>query len=158
MTGRLGRRDGAPGLFAEGIEWGSVSLQSRLRDRRRPWHGLMVLVLVAGMGVSLSRAGTVTTRTAVGALVSGLFGLVIFQFTVGNVWGYAVEYHNAGGSWTDLPFLTPFGLAGLAGVVAGVWSGRAGLALWVAFWIFVIVAAAVAVGVWVLAGYRNAEA
>jgi len=126
-----------------------------LRDRLRPWHALMVVVLLAGIGVSLSRADAVTGATAVRALVSGLFGLVIFQFTVGNVWGYAVEYRNAGGSWTDRPFLAPFVTAGLAGVAAGVWTGSPGAGAWVAFWVFVLVAAAVAVGTWMLVGYRG---
>ncbi|WP_251341361.1 hypothetical protein [Haloplanus halophilus] len=129
-----------------------------LRDRLRPWHALMVLVLLAGTGVSLSRAGTVTGETLLRALLSGLVGLVLFQFTVGNVWGYAVEYYNAGGSWTDLPFLTPFGLAAVAGVAAGVRTGSVGVGAWVAFWVFVLVAAAVALGTWLLVGYREAGA
>jgi hypothetical protein len=129
-----------------------------LRDRLRPWHALMVAVLLVGTGVSLWRAGTVTQRTAFRALLSGLFGLVLFQFSVGNVWGYAVEYHNAGGEWTDRPFLTPFVLAGVAGVAAGVLRGSVGLGVWVAFWAFVVVAAAVALGAWVLAGYREGAA
>jgi len=125
-----------------------------LRDRLRPWHGVMLVVFVAGTGVALLRIGTVTSDSALRAVLAGLFGLVIFQFTVGNVWGYAVEYHNAGGSWTDVPFLTPF----VAGVAAGVYTGSVGVGLWVAFWAFVIVAAGVAVAAWVVAGYREAGA
>jgi len=126
-----------------------------LRDHLRPWHALMVVVLLTGTGVSLLRADAVTQRAAFRALLSGLVGLVLFQFTVGNVWGYAVEYHNAGGEWTDLPFLTPFVLAGLAGVAAAVRTGSVGLGAWVAFWVFVFVAAAVALGAWLLTGYRE---
>jgi hypothetical protein len=129
-----------------------------LRDRLRPWHGVMLVVFVAGTGVALLRIGTVTSDSALRAVLAGLFGLVIFQFTIGNVWGYAVEYHNAGGSWTDVPFLTPFVAAGVAGVAAGVYTGSVGVGLWVAFWAFVIVAAGVAVAAWVVAGYREAGA
>ena len=127
-----------------------------LRDRLRPWHGVMLAVFLAGSSISLTRADTVTTATAMRAVLSGLLGLVVFQFTVGNVWGYAVEYHNTGGEWTDLPFLAPFVAAGVAGAVVAVRTGSAGLSAWVAFWAFVIVAAVVALGTWFLAGYRGA--
>jgi len=127
-----------------------------LRDRLRPWHGVMLAVFLAGSSISLTRTDTVTTATAMRAVLSGLLGLVVFQFTVGNVWGYAVEYHNTGGEWTDLPFLAPFVAAGVAGAVVAVRTGSAGLSAWVAFWAFVIVAAAVALGTWFLAGYRGA--
>jgi hypothetical protein len=116
----------------------------------------MIAVLAAGAGVSLARAGAVTGRTAMRALLSGLFGLVLFQFTVGNVWGYAVEYRNSGGEWTDRPFLTPFVLAVVAGVSAGFARGSVALGAWVAFWTFVVVAAAVALGTWMVAGYHEA--
>jgi hypothetical protein len=126
-----------------------------LRDRLRPWHGVMLVVFVVGTSVALLRTGTVTGDTAFRAVLSGLFGLVVFQFTVGNVWGYAVEYHNTGGSWTDVPFLTPFVAAGVA---TGVTTGSVGVGLWVAFWAFVIVAALVAVGAWFVTGYRETGA
>jgi len=129
-----------------------------LSDRLRPWHGVMLVVFVAGTGIALLRAGTVTGDTVLRAVLAGLFGLVVFQFTVGNVWGYAVEYYNAGGSWTDLPFLTPFVAAGVAGVALGVHTGSVAAAAWVAFWAFVVVAAVVALGAWFVAGYREAEA
>jgi len=129
-----------------------------LRDRLRPWHALMLAVFVVGTAISLLRAGTVTGDTVLRAVLSALFGLVIFQFTVGSVWGYAVEYANAGGQWTDLPFLVPFVVAGIAGVAVGVRSGSVGLGAWVAFWAFVIVAAVVALGAWFAAGYREAGA
>ena len=125
-----------------------------LRDRLRPWHGVMLAVFAVGTSISLLRAGIVTVETALRAVLSGLLGLVVFQFTVGNVWGYAVEYHNAGGAWTDPPFLAPFVAAGVAGVA--VRTGSAGLGAWVAFWAFVVVAAVVALGAWFVAGYRGA--
>lgn len=129
-----------------------------LRDRLRPWHALMVVVFLVGTAVVLLRVERLTTRSVLGAVLSGLFGLFVFQLTLGSVWGYAVEYHNAGGEWTDLPFLTPFVVAGLAGVVVGVSSGSVGVAAWTAFWAFVVVAALVAVVAWIVAGYRGAEA
>jgi hypothetical protein len=128
-----------------------------LRDRLRPWHALLLAVFAVGTAVALLRTGSITTRSVLRAVLSALFGLVVFQFTVGSVWGYAVEYHNTGGSWTDVPFLTPFAVACLAGVVVGIRSGSAGLAAWTGFWAFVVVAAVVAVGAWVAAGYRQAE-
>jgi hypothetical protein len=129
-----------------------------LRNRLRPWHGVMLVVFLAGLSVSLTRVDTVTTATAMRAVLSGLLGLVVFQFTVGNVWGYAVEYHNAGGEWTDPPFLAPFVAAGVTGVGVAVRTGSAGVGAWVAFWAFVVVAAVVALGAWVVAGYREAGA
>ncbi|AZH24616.1 hypothetical protein [Haloplanus aerogenes] len=129
-----------------------------LHNRLRPWHGVMLVVFVAGTGLALLRAGTVTGGAILRAVLSGLFGLVVFQFTVGNVWGYAVEYYNTGGSWTDLPFLTPFVAAGVAVVATGIYVGNVAVAAWVAFWVFVIVAAVVALGAWFVAGYRDAGA
>jgi len=131
-----------------------MALQSRLR----PWHALMVVVFLVGTAAVLLRAESVTTRSVLRAVLSGLFGLVVFQFTVGNAWGYAVEYRNAGGEWSDLPFLMPFVAAGLAGVVVGVRSGGVDLAAWTAFWAFVVVAAVVGVGAWIAVGYREAGA
>jgi hypothetical protein len=128
-----------------------------LRDRLRPWHALMIVVLLAGAGVYLMRVDTITRRTALRALVSGLLGVVLFQFTVGNVWGYAVEYRNVGGSWTDLPFLAPFVVAGITGVASGVWTGSPGAGAWVAFGVFVVCAAVTALGTWVLVGYRETD-
>ncbi|AXG08059.1 hypothetical protein DU500_06475 [Haloplanus rubicundus] len=118
----------------------------------------MLVVFGVGTAITLLRAGTITVETALRAVLSGLLGLVVFQFTVGNVWGYAVEYHNAGGEWTDLPFLAPFVTAGVAGVGVAARTGSAGLGAWTAFWAFVVVAAVVALGVWFVAGYRGAGA
>jgi len=128
-----------------------------LRDRLRPWHGVMLAVFVVGTSVSLLRAGTATGGTVMRAVIAGLFGLLVFQFTVGNVWGYAVEYHNAGGSWTDLPFLTPFVTAGVAGVATAVYTGNVGAGAGVAFWVFVAVAAVVALAASFAVGYRETE-
>jgi len=129
-----------------------------LRDRLRPWHGVMLIVLLAGIAVSLSRAETLTRDALFRAVLSGLFGLVIFQFTVGNVWGYAVEYYNTGGEWTDWPFLLPFVSAAVGGVAAGFYVGDPVAGAFTAFWVFVFVAAVVAVGSWLLVGYREADA
>ena len=129
-----------------------------LRDRLRPWHALMVVVFLVGTAVVLLRVERLTTRSVLGAVLSGLFGLFVFQLTLGSVWGYAVEYHNAGGEWTDPPFLAPFVAAGVTGVGVAVRTGSAGVGAWVAFWAFVVVAAVVALGAWVVAGYREAGA
>jgi len=128
-----------------------------LRHRLRPWHALMLAVFLVGTAVSLLRADAPTGGAVLRAVLAGLLGLVLFQFTVGNVWGYAVEYRNAGGSWTDLPFLTPFVAAGAAGVGVALRFDSAGVGAWAAFWVFVIVAAVVALGAWFVAGYREAE-
>jgi|GEM_PF-732517 len=141
--------------LAAGARIGVMALRNRLRDGLRPWHGVMLAVFVAGTGITLLRAGIVTGETVLRAVLSGLFGLLIFQFTLGNVWGYAVEYYNAGGSWTDLPFLTPFVAAGVAGVALGFYFESVAVAAWVAFWVFVAVAALVALGAWFVTGYRE---
>jgi hypothetical protein len=126
-----------------------------LRDRLRPWYALMLVVFLAGTAVSLLRADAPTGGVLFRAVLGGLFGLVLFQFTVGNVWGYAVEYYNAGGSWTDLPFLAPFVVAGVAGVGVAIRFDSLGAGAWAAFWVFVLVAAVVAVGAWFVTGYRE---
>jgi hypothetical protein len=126
-----------------------------LHDRLRPWHCVMLAVFLLGTGLSLVRNGVLTTRTASLALLSGLFGLVVFQFTVGNVWGYAVEYYNAGGRWTDLPFLVPFVAASLAGVVVALRFESLAAGAWTAFWTFVVIAGLVAITAWMAVGYRD---
>lgn len=118
----------------------------------------MLAVFAVGAGSSLLRTGSVTVEAGFRAVLSGLFAVVVFQFTVGNVWSYAVEYHNAGGRWTDAPFLAPFAVATVTGVALGVRSGNAALAAWTAFWAFVVAAALVAVGVWFFVGYRGSTA
>lgn len=129
-----------------------------LRDRLRPWHALMLVVFLVGSAGSLHRADTITAGTTLRAVLSGLFGLVLFQFTVGNGWGYAVEYHDTGGEWTDLPFLIPLVVAAVAGVAVTTQIESVGLGAWGAFWAFVVVAAVVALGVRIAAGYRGAGA
>lgn len=126
-----------------------------LQDRLRPWHALMLAVFAVGAGSSLLRTGIVTVGNGFIAVLSGLFAVVIFQFTVGNVWGYAVEYYNAGGDWTDTPFLAPFIVGGIAGIALGIRFESVALGAWVAFWMFTITAALVAVGVWFFVGYRE---
>lgn len=124
-----------------------------LRTRLRPWHGLMLLTFLVGAAVSLSRADAVDTNAVLLAVLAGLFAVVILQFTVGNVWGYAVEYANAGGSWTDAPFLAPFAVALGAIVTVLSVTGRLFAALWAGFWAFVLTAAVVALVVRFYTGY-----
>lgn len=130
-----------------------------LRDRFRPWHALMALTFLLGFGFSLAQAERIATNNLLLAVISGLLAVVVLQFTVGNVWAYAVEYANAGGSWTDAPFLVPFAVAALVAVavllvnpgsttMAVVWA-----ALWSAFWGFVVAAAVVALVVRFYGGY-----
>jgi hypothetical protein len=120
----------------------------------------MAAVLLLGTGVSLwRRAGdpaALDRLTVLVAVAEGLFALVIFRFTVGNLWAYVVEYLNAGGSVTDPPVLLPFVVAGVVGVVAGLGAG-VGVAAWAAFWAFVVAAGLVTVGAWVQVGYREAD-
>lgn len=121
----------------------------------------MLATFLVGATVSLSRADAVTPWSAFVAVLAGLLAVVLLQITVGNVWGYAVEYANAGGSWTDPPFLAPFALAGLVAVaVLLVNPGRqswpvVGAALWSAFWGFVVAAAIVALVVRFYTGYAE---
>lgn len=130
-----------------------------LRSRLRPWHALMVAVFLAGTAVSLWRFDEpLGPLLAFRAVLQGLFGLVVFQFTVGNLWAYAVEYHNAGGEWTDLPFVAPFAIAVLAVVATVLATGDLAAAAWGGFWTFAVVAGLVAVAVWVAVGYRDAPA
>lgn len=129
-----------------------MSLQNRLR----PWHALMLAVFLAAGGLTLARADAVTTTTGFEAVLYGLLAVVLFQFTVGNVWSYAVEYRNAGGRWTDAPFLAPFVVAAVAGATVLASSGSLGAAAWTAFWGFVVAAAVTAVVVWLAVGYRDA--
>jgi hypothetical protein len=126
-----------------------------LHERLRPWHGVLLAVFLAGTALMLWRAESLTTRTALSAVLSGLFGTVIFQFTVGNVWGYAVEYHNAGGQWSDWPFLLPFVAAGGSGVAIAVVTDSVAAGAWAAFWAFVVAAGLVAIGAWLVVGYRT---
>ncbi|SDM21638.1 hypothetical protein SAMN04487949_1305 [Halogranum gelatinilyticum] len=129
-----------------------------LHDRLRPWHALMVAVFVLGSGLSLFRAGDYAVAALFEAVVSGLFAVVVFQFTVGNLWGYAVEYRNAGGRWTDPVFVAPFAVALALAALVAVWTGEPVSGAWAGFWVFAVAAALLAVGVSFVAGYRNPEA
>ncbi|SEO97656.1 hypothetical protein SAMN04487948_109108 [Halogranum amylolyticum] len=131
-----------------------MSLQTRLR----PWHAVLVAVFLVGTGLSLFRAGDYAFADWFEAVVSGLLALLVFQFTVGNLWGYAVEYYNAGGEWTDPVFLAPFAVATLVGIAVGVWSESLATAAWGAFWVFVVAAGVVAAGAWFVVGYRRPDA
>ena len=137
-----------------------MSLRDRLRPDFRPWHGLMAAVFVVGAASSVARndllAAEIGPETLFLPVIEGLLGVVVFQFTVGNVWGYAVEYYNAGGQWSDPVFLAPFVVTAAAGVAAFVVVGDAVTAAAVAFWTFVLAAAVLAVTVQVAVGYRAA--
>ncbi|WP_348607801.1 hypothetical protein [Halobaculum rarum] len=130
-----------------------MTLHDRVRDRLRPWHALMLAVFLAGTGLQL--AGGAEPFLAV---LSGLFGLVVFQFTVGNVWASAVEYRNAGGAWSDAPFLAPFALAVLAAAAAYAATRSLAGAASAAFWAFVLALAATSVVVNLVVGYRRDDA
>jgi len=139
-----------------------VSLQSTLRDRFRPWYILDVAAFLIGATGSVWRARSgfgelapLTPFSSVTAVVSGLFAVVVLRFTVGNLWGYAVEYANAGGQWSDLPFLVPVvSLLASVGVTYAI-TNSLGAAAWAGFWTFVVVAGAVAVAVSFAAGYSD---
>ncbi|QCC47071.1 hypothetical protein [Halobellus limi] len=141
-----------------------MSLHHRLHDRLRPWYFLDVAAFLLGAVGSLRRAlsgfGELTSLTpfeAVTAVASGLFAVVVLRFTVGNLWGYAVEYANAGGQWSNLPFLVPVG-GGLAAVaVTYAATTSLGAAAWAGFWAFAVAAGVVAVAVSLAAGYSEAS-
>ncbi|WP_049987215.1 hypothetical protein [Halobellus rufus] len=139
-----------------------MSLHSALPDRFRPWYLLDVAAFLLGAVGSIQRSvsgfgdlPSLTPVASVGAVVSGLFAVVVLRFTVGNLWAYAVEYANAGGQWSDLPFLAPIG-GGLAGVaVTYAVTTSLGAAAWAGFWTFAVVAGVVAVAVSFAAGYEE---
>ena len=135
-----------------------MSLQSRLR----PWHGLMATVFVLGAGSSLLRADAFTLRSAMLATVTGLFGVVVFQFTVGTAWASAVEYRNAGGRWTDLAFVAPFGVGLVAAAASLSVAPRPTLAavasaLWAGVVVFAVAMAVTSLVVQILVGYRDSQ-
>jgi hypothetical protein len=128
-----------------------------LRSRLRPFHALLVAVVVCGTAASLWRVrpafGPVVVLVAV---AEGLLGAVVVQFTVGAVWDYLRAYREAGGSLVDAPVAAP--AAAGAGTAVGVYAttGRPGSAAWTAFWAFVVVAAVLALAVQVRVGYERA--
>lgn len=137
-----------------------VSLHTSLRDRLRPWHALLLAVFLVGAGRSIATsnigAAGIAAPDALLPVVEGLLYVVVFQFTVGNVWGYAVEYRNAGGRWRDPPFLAPFVVTAVAAIATFVVTRDPWAAAGIAFWTFVLCAAMLAVAMHVLAGYRAA--
>jgi len=140
-----------------------MSLHQRFRDRLRPWYLLDLAAFLVGAGSSLWRNSSgfeivPPLFALVTAAVSGLLAVVVLRFTLGNLWGYAVEYANAGGQWSDLAFLVPVG-SGLAGVVVTyAVTTDLGAAAWAGFWTFAVVAGVVAVAVSFAAGYRGTSA
>lgn len=149
-----------------------MSLQSALSDRFRPWYLVDTTAFLFGAGGSIRRASPgvdgltglsviaitgLSLLTIVTAVVSGLLAVVVARFTLGNLWGYAVEYTNAGGQWSDLPFLVPVG-GGFAAVAATyAVTERLATAAWAGFWMFVIVAGVAAVVVSFAAGYQESS-
>ncbi|ELZ94075.1 hypothetical protein C440_10658 [Haloferax mucosum ATCC BAA-1512] len=134
-----------------------MSLQNRLRERIRPWHAVIFTVFVVGTVWSL-RGEPIESLSVLMAVASGLLGAIVFQFTVGSIWGYVVEYHNAGGRWTDTPLLTPFAVAVAVGaVVYTTLTAELAVAAWGAFWAFAIAAGLVAVVTQFYAGYRSPQ-
>ncbi|WP_396612112.1 hypothetical protein ACH9L7_02170 [Haloferax sp. S1W] len=131
-----------------------MPLQTRLRNWFRPWHAVVFAVFAAGTAWSL-RGKPLELSTVLIAVAGGLFGAVVFQFTVGSVWAYIVEYANAGGKWTDGPFLVPFGIGLTTGAVTYVYEASVGAAAWAGFWAFVVSAAALAIIAQFYAGYRE---
>jgi len=141
-----------------------MSLQQRVRDRFRPWYLLDVLAFLFGAvslpgvrPVAMLREGSASVEPLVlaSAVVTGLLGVVVLRFTLGNAWGYAVEYVNAGGSWTDGPLWAPAAAGTVAAVASYAATTNPGAAVWTGFWTFAFVAAAAAVAVSFAAGYRQ---
>ncbi|WP_336025021.1 hypothetical protein [Halobellus salinisoli] len=142
-----------------------MSLQSALRDRFRPWYLLDIAAFLFGAVGSIQRSvsgfgdlPSLTPFAAVSAIIAGLLAVVVLRFTVGNLWGYAVEYANAGGQWSDLPFLVPVGGGVAAVVLTYAVTTSLGAAAWAGFWTFAVVAGAVAIAVSFAAGYRESSA
>ncbi|QLG64012.1 hypothetical protein HUG12_07000 [Halorarum salinum] len=115
---------------------------------------MLALFLVAG-GLSLARAESPTAGAAFTAGLYSLLAVVLFRFTAGNVWRYAVEYRDAGGAWSDLPFLAPFVVAAAVGAAVLLPGGSLGSAAWAAFWGFVVAAGLASAAVWLAVGYRE---
>ncbi|WP_435184470.1 hypothetical protein [Halobellus sp. EA9] len=140
-----------------------MSPRSILPDEFRPWYLLDAAAFVLGVGTWLRRS----TRSTADLLaldplalavsgVSGLFAVFVLRVTLGNVWGYAAEYANAGGQWSDLPFLATIGSGAAAAVLTYGATTSLGAAAWAAFWTFVV-AALVGVALQFAAGYGAAS-
>lgn len=139
-----------------------MSLQSALSDRFRPWYLVDTAAFLFGAGESIRRASPavdgltdLSLIASVAGVVSGLLAVFVVRFTLGNLWGYAVEYANAGGQWSDLPFLVPVGGGFVAVAATYAVTESLAAAAWAGFWMFVIVAGAVAVAVSFAAGYQK---
>ena len=138
-----------------------MSLPQRARDRFRPWYLLDALAFLLGavsppeVRPETMLRGGLSVLVLATAVVSGLLGVLVLRFTLGNAWGYAVEYVNAGGAWTDAPLLAP--AAAGVGATAAVYVATAnpGAAVWTGFWAFAFAAFAAAVAVSFAAGYRQ---
>ncbi|ELZ78438.1 hypothetical protein C455_12163 [Haloferax larsenii JCM 13917] len=154
---RVGRDDTTTAFLSAGDDIWRMSLQHRLREWFRPWYALVFAVFVAGTAWSL-RGQPLGLSSILIAVTGGLLGAVVFQFTVGSVWAYIVEYANAGGRWTDGPFLAPFTIGIATGAVTYVYDASVGAAAWAAFWSFAVSAAALAVIAQFYAGYRESSA
>ena len=140
-----------------------MSLPQRIHDRFRPWYLLDVVAFLFGVAsppdvrpAAILRGVPPDTLVLVEAAVSGLLGVVVLRFTVGTAWGYAVEYVDAGGSWTDGPLWAPAAAGAVAAVASSAATTTVGAAVWTGFWVFAFVAGAAAVAVSFAAGYRDA--
>ena len=146
-----------------------------LPDRLRPWHGLLTAVFcfVAGAAVrDLDTTAGLGPEAIYVPVAQGLFAVLVFQFTVGSVWGYVVEYRKHGGGWTDNTLLASVALAVLAGLAGtAVWltgpGGRTtdpqalavsalGSFLWASFWGFVLSVVVVNLAAQLMKGYSDA--
>jgi len=138
-----------------------VSLPHRIRDRVRPWYLLDVIAFLFGASLSGIRPAAILrgvppdTLVLVEAVVSGLLGVVVLRFTLGNAWAYAVEYVTAGGSWTDGPLWAPAAAGTVAAVASYAVTTSVGAAVWTGFWVFAFAAGVAAVAVSFMTGYRR---
>lgn len=139
-----------------------MSLPQRVRDRLRPWYLLDVVAFLFGVAslsdvqpAAILRGVTPDTLVLVEAVVSGLLGVVVLRFTLGNAWVYAVEYVDAGGSWVDGPLWAPAAAGTVAGVASYAATSNLGAAVWTGFWAFAFAAGAAAVAVSFVTGYRQ---
>jgi hypothetical protein len=139
-----------------------VSLPQRVRGRLRPWYILDVVAFLFGAAslsgvrpAAILRGALPDTLVVVSAVVSGLLGVILLRFTVGNAWAYAVEYVDAGGSWTDGPLWAPAAAGAVAGVASYAATASVGAAVWTGFWTFAFVAGGAAVAVSFVTGYRQ---
>ncbi|ADQ66535.1 hypothetical protein C499_02222 [Halogeometricum borinquense DSM 11551] len=134
-----------------------MSLHNRLRNGLHSWNTVVFAVFLAGTAISL-HGRPLELLPVLKSIASGVLGAILFQFTVGNVWGYAVEYRNTGGSVTDRRFLAPFVVAIAAGAVTYAYNATLDAAVWTAFWAFTIMMVLLALGIRFADGYREGAA